>query len=224
MRGSGAFLSLVALAALAARPGPAAGDRSRAPRHEVDVEAALSQMVVLTDGRKHYVALVPLGDADLTFYGDGKTFHQLRVYGSSKDTGAGTESRRFWAPVSTRGGDLEHRGGRWTVRCSDRVTPLVQVSEKETRAILARAVFKKPFWKRQAYALGRTDAGVYYYVDKLRDDNRTVDDPNPATGFRLFVGRKGRLKEQRLTDSTLDSKGVVLSTKGGHLTVDHASG
>src|SRR5690606_12243662 len=45
-----------------------------------------------------------------------------------------------------------------------------------------------------------------------------------ATGFRLFVGRKGRLKEQRLTDSTLDSKGVVLSTKGGHLTVDHASG
>ena len=218
MRGRGAFLAIAAalLAALPARADKAAS------RHEVELGAELSRITLLTDGRGHYVALVPFGPTELTFYGDRKQLHQLRVFSSGKDPGRGTESRRFWAPVSSgRGADLEHAEGKWTVRCSDRFTPLVPVSEADSRTILARVTFKKPLWKREAAAFGRDDTGVYYYVDRLRVDRFNPNDPTPPTGFRLFVGRKGKLKQQKLTDSVVDSRGVVLSTRAGHLTVDY---
>ena len=221
MRGGFAFLAAAALSLAAA---PARADKP-ASRHEVELGAELSRITLLTDGRGHYVALVPFGPTELTFYGDRKQLHQLRVFSSSKDMGRRTESRRFWAPVSSGGGaDLEHADGAWTVRCSDRLTPLVPVSEAETRAVLARAAFKKPLWKREAAAFGRDDTGAYYYVDRIRIDRSSPIDPTPATGFRLFIGRKGKLRQQKLTDSVVDSRGVVLSTRAGHLTVDYKDG
>jgi hypothetical protein len=221
-RMGGRWAFLAAAAALALPAGLARADRAGGPRHEVDVEKELPQMALLTDGRGHYLALVPLGPAEMTFYGDGKVFHQLRISSYGRDGSRGTESRRFWAPVSTGGGgDIEHADGKWSVRCSDRTTPLVPVSEAETRKILARAPFKKPLWKRQAAALGRDDTGVYYQVDQLRIDRTSPLDPTPPTGYRLFIGRKGKLKAQKLTDSVVDSRGIVLSTRAGHLTVDN---
>jgi hypothetical protein len=89
--------------------------------------------------------------------------------------------------------------------------------------MLGRARFERPFWKRQAHALARDERGSYYYVDKIRDDRPSTErerDPNPPRGYRLYVGRKGRMKEQKLTDAVDDSKGIVLSVKGGDLSFD----
>lgn len=219
--------ALLLVLALVAASATARADSRKPAADQIDVEGIKSRLIFLHDGHGHYVALVPFDTDAPMFYGDGKTFHAQRVIGSSQNRGESTESRRFWAPTSVpRGGDIDLAKGKWAVRCSDRTTPVVTVNEIETGKLLARAVFKKPLWKRQAAVLGRDDDGVYYYVDRLRDDrsrNEQFEDPHPPTGFRLFVGRRGKLREQKLSDTTVDSKGLVLASKKGSLAVDDSA-
>ncbi len=200
---------------------------SRKPADEVDIQGIKSRLVFLHDGRGHYVALVPFDSNAPMFYGDGKTFYQQRVFGYSQNQGEGTASLNYWAPISVpRGGEISLASGVWTVRCSDRKTPMLTLDELETGKLLDKAVFKKVMWKRQAHGLARDDGGIYYYIDRLRDDRSTAeqwDDPHPPTGFRLFIGRKGKLREQKITDSAVDSKGIVLTTRSGRLSIDEST-
>lgn len=230
MRGSGAALvCAVALltagaGASAAPPAIATGKRpdKRSP-DEVDIARVKPDMLVLHDGHGHYLALVALRDMNMTFYGDGKNFYQLRVSSTFADAKVGNSTRRFWSPISTDADIILDTAGNWSVRCSDRVTPMVPLDPVQNREILAAARFLTPLWKRQAHALARDERGVYYYVDMIRDDRSPVEhasDPNPARGHRLYIGRKGRMKQQRLTDAVEDSVGVVLSTRAGDLAVD----
>ncbi|HUS67818.1 MAG TPA: hypothetical protein VMZ28_24955 [Kofleriaceae bacterium] len=187
---------------------------------ELDVTDLRDKMVVMHDGRGHYLAATKYGDIYRTFYGDGKVFWQLRVRGGGSNQGEDTGDRSFWAANTVKfWGDLSFAGNQWKVQCDDRETPLVVLGEQETRGVLDNAVFKKSFWKRQAHALGRDSNGYYFYVDRLRpeDPMNTADAPQ---GYRLFIGRKGRLKWQRLRDSDTDSKGFVLQTRRGALAID----
>jgi hypothetical protein len=231
MRPSGAVLLAAAAAALigsrAAQAQPVA-PRKPAPvadraADEVDVAKLKPDMVVLHDGHGHYLALLSLRQMDMTFYGDGRSFHQLRISSSYVDTAAGRSSRRFWSPISTDADIILDAGDRWAVHCSDRVTPMVPLAAGDTREMLGKARFLKPFWRRQAHALARDERGSYYYIDKIRDDRPAAErerDPNPPRGYRLYIGRKGRMKEQRLTDAVEDSKGLVLSIKNSDLAFD----
>ena len=202
----------------------ARADTPRKPADEVDIEGIKSRLVFVHDGRGHYMAMVPFDSDGPVFYGDGKTFYLQRVFSYSHQQADGKESLSFWAPTSVpRGGELSLASGVWTVRCSDRSTPMMRLDEIETGKLLQRAVFKKVMWKRQAHGLARNDEGTYYYVDELRDDRpqaEQADDPHPPTGFRLFVGRKGKMREQKITDSAVDSKGIVLTTRLGKLSMD----
>lgn len=200
-------------AALADKPTIVAADA-------LDISDLRETMVVMHDGRGHYVAATRYGDMYRTFYGDGKVFWQLRVRGGGSNQGEDTGDRSFWAANTVRfWADLSFAGSQWKVQCDDRETPMVVLGETETRGILDNAVFKKPYWKRQAYALGRDSTGYYFYVDRLRPE----DPMNPGDapqGYRLFIGRKGRLKAQALRDSDTDSKGFVLRTRRGSLAID----
>jgi hypothetical protein len=207
---------------------PVARADGKKPSDEVDIEAVKPKLVFLHDGRGHYVAVVPFDSNAPVFYGDGKTFYQQRTFAYSHNQTEGTASVSFWAPTSVpRGGELElASGGAWTVRCSDRRTPMTTLDELETGKLLERAVFKKSMWKRKASALARDDSGVYYLVDEIRDDrpmHDQWDDPHPPTGFRLFIGRKGKLREQKITDTIVDSKGIVLATRSGRFSFDDNS-
>ena len=64
--------------------------------------------------------------------------------------------------------------------------------------------------KHYAYALGRDEDGVYYYVDRAIDDEG---------GPRLFVGTKGNVEQKQLLDSTIDADGGVLTTDGARLSI-----
>ncbi len=221
MRRSGAVL----LAALALAAAPAAAIADGGPRRadEVDVAKLKPDMLVLHDGHGHYLALLAQREMEMTFYGDGRTFYQLRVSSTYSDGSSGQSTRRFWSPISTDADIILDATAKWTVHCSDRVTPMAPLGERETRDTLARARFMKPFWKRQAYSLARDERGSYYYVDMIRDDRPASErerDPNPPRGYRLYIGRKGRMKEQHLTDAVDDSKGLVLSTRSGDLAID----
>jgi hypothetical protein len=62
--------------------------------------------------------------------------------------------------------------------------------------------------------LARDDRGTYYYVDRLKK-------ALGGKSFRVFVGKKGAMKQVPLTDVATDSAGEVFATKTGDLRLDH---
>jgi hypothetical protein len=65
---------------------------------------------------------------------------------------------------------------------------------------------------RRPYMLARDDSGVYYYVDVIRDQYG-------GNGYRVFVGKKGAMKQKPLTDIAKDTAGDVFATKTGDLRI-----
>ena len=194
-----ALISLVVTAAPALPP-------------DVDVTEARAKLKLLTDGKKHYIALVPFGSAfEDTFYGDGKVFYQMRIVGGGS---SGTESfdRVFWDPRITARykSSIDFKDGKYKVRCEDRETALTLVADDEAKGIIDAAKFVKPRWNRRAYALARDDRGTYYFVDKIRE-------PESSKDFRLFAGPRGDVKPQKMVNVVSDSGGDIFATKNGEL-------
>jgi hypothetical protein len=170
------------------------------------------KLLVLSDGKQHFVAIVPFGETmDHLYYGDGKTFWAQRVIGGSS---SGTESfdRVFWEPrVNARWkASVNLKEAKYSVQCDDRATELRLLPDAERTALLAEARFFAPRWKHRAYALARDNQGKYYYVDKIRQ-------PEESRSFRLYVGNKGSLKLQKMINVVSDSEGDIFATKSGSL-------
>ena len=178
----------------------------------VDVTAARDKLRLFTDGHKHYLALVPFEfSSPMFFYGDGTDFYAQRGFGGSKN-GDLSFSRSFWEPRVNAGVEsmFQYRDKRYTLTCSTRDSVLTAVPQAESAKLLAAAHFHHPRWKYQSYWLARDERGLYYYVDRLRE-------PPGNNSFRLFVGPKGDLKQQKMTNVVSDSKGDIFSTKSGEL-------
>jgi hypothetical protein len=178
----------------------------------LDLGPAKDKLLVLSDGKKHFVAVVPFGDTfEHLYYGDGKTFWAQRVVGGGS---SGTESldRVFWEPRvdAPWKASFDLKDGKYTVQCDDRKIELRPVPEAERAGLLGEARFFEPRWKHQAYALARDSQGKYYYVDKVRK-------PEQSRSFRLFVGMKGSLKPQKMINVVSDSEGDIFATKSGSL-------
>lgn len=198
---------------------PAASARADEPADSDALPAAglPRDLVVVHDGRGHYLA-TSLTDRDQVFYGDGKTLWQQAVISSGASPGDGNYSWRLWAPMSPQHADVALQGNKaWTIECSGRTIPVQPLDEKETRALIDGARFKKGLWKRQSVALARDRGGRYFFVDRLRDEHG-------GKGLRMFIGKKGALKEQTLSDAVDDSAGLLLTSKAGALHLDLAAG
>jgi len=183
----------------------------------------------LTDGRGHYIAVDSKHQDKGFFYARSKEpFYRQNVINSSLDTLNGKREWKlvFWAPNSTpvamahvqgpRGlnhGHLSHKAGRWTVRCGERTTPLISVSENVRRVLMKRKLLPR-FHKRAVYLVGRDDDGIYYMVDKL---SRKVG----GEDYRLFIGPAGAMKRVRLDDVITDVIGDVFRGKAGKLVRNH---
>jgi hypothetical protein len=76
--------------------------------------------------------------------------------------------------------------------------------------LLGKATFEPPLHKRAAHHLARDESGRYYYVDK----GNTAD---TEKSFRLFVGPKGAMKLQKMTNAVADTEGEIFTTKSGSL-------
>lgn len=175
---------------------------------------ALDKFVLLTDGKSHYVAIVPFDSGEDTFfYGNGKRFFSVPVRGGGS-SGNERFNRVFADPryyiQFTQQSDLTFDKGKYTVTCGKTTTPLQVVDTKTAGPLLAAATFEPSPRKRQAYALARNSNGVYYYVDQGRS-------PETSKNFRLFIGPKGALKLQQMTNIVSDSEGDVFSTKTGSM-------
>ena len=180
----------------------------------VDVSAAKAQFVVLTDDEGDvYVLDSSWRDDHLAFYGEGggKDVYQLRIFGGGADSSTGQFSFTFWSPRVDSRTDIGRKPtGEYYVQCGDEASILKKLSDGDARKVLDKAVFHRPMWKRQAHVLARDDAGTYYFVDRLRDDEG-------GKGYRIFAGPAGALKELPMTNVISDSVGEIYATKKGEL-------
>jgi hypothetical protein len=195
----------------AAKKAPAAGQPGPA-KSAVDVSGVKNKLVILHDGKGHYVAVIPFGDTyEHLYYGDGKQFHAQLVSGGSR-SGTSEWERVFWEPRVDAAwkGSIGFRDGKYTVQCGSRATEFKALSADDQSAMLRTATFAKPLWTHEAYALARDNKGNYYFVDRLRE-------PEGNKAFRLFVGPRGSLKPMKMTNVVSDSQGDIFSTKKGEL-------
>jgi hypothetical protein len=148
------------------------------------------------------------------FYGDGKNMYQQRIVGSG--TGQhGTYEWSLWSPrvTSETLASLETVKDRLTVVCGSKdKRTLTQLKADEAKAFFGKATFLPPLWDRNAKFLARDDDGVYYFVDMLSQDNG-------GNGYRVFIGQKGVMKEQAMTNVVSDSGGEIYATKSGNLKI-----
>jgi hypothetical protein len=177
-----------------------------------DISAVKDKLRIVSDGKGHYLAIVPFEAMDdYFFYGDGKTFYAQRTIGGGAE-GRIAFNRTFWEPRAQQLGNASfgYRERKYTLQCDERQTELKPLSPEETQAMIAAAQWKKPRWKRQAYLLARDNTGKYYYVDRMRE-------PEGNKSFRLFAGPKGAIKLQKMINIVSDSEGDIFATKSGEL-------
>lgn len=186
----------------------------------IDVKASIDKLDVWKDDLNQFYVVpndtaMKTDDAEqLVFFGDGKTMYQQRIVGSG--TQNGHYEWTVWSPrvtQQTHAGLEYDKDGRMVVRCSTKdIRPLTQLKADEAKAFFAKATFKPPLWNRHAAFLARDDDGVYYFVDVLAEEVG-------GNGQRVFVGQKGAMKEQAMTNVVEDSAGSIFATKSGNLKI-----
>lgn len=207
-------LACIALAVGLAAPAVAAPATDGA--EAIDITPYREKLKVLTDGKGHFIALLPFTysdgpDTGYLFYGDGKVFHAQRRFGGGRN---GNESfdTGFWEPRVAGGykAQLSYKDKKYAVQCDERRTELSAVDKPAAQEMIAAAKFLKPRWKRKAYALARDNSGVYYYVDKARE-------PEDSKDFRVYRGPKGAVKALKMTNVVSDVAGDIFVTRAGKL-------
>jgi hypothetical protein len=188
------------------------------PDKVVDISAKKADLAVISDGKGHFIvynAKEPLSGP--TFYGDGKTFHLMRVIGGGA---SGTESwdMSLWDPRVVRSSSsyasvsMKDEGKVFEVACGDTAAKLSKVAKDEAAKLLDTAAFRGSRWTRLPSLLFRDDTGTYYLIDRLR-----TDDDNDRRDWRVFVGPRGKMKLAALKDVVDDDQGQIFATRDGSL-------
>ena len=181
----------------------------------------IEKTAVCTDGKSHYAIVTPHEKQSLQlYYGDGKTFFHVplppwtlsgdnffepRFFAKTKNSNFRGLDMRMFASV-----DFDADKKTCSVTCGERKTDLRLVPEEEKKTLLLAAAYKASPHTRAAHRLARDTTGRYFYVDR---GNTTETEKN----FRLFVGPKGRMKLQKMTNVVADSEGEIFTTKSGSL-------
>jgi hypothetical protein len=177
----------------------------------VDVKPFRDTLIVLADASGGTYVVKP-GDDPRVFYGPGKTLYEQVVTGRSANGDAWDVST--WSPRAPgyQPGSLGRKqDGSFEKFCGGDIrTGLTLVTGDKAKAILDKYQFVSSGIVHVPHALMRDDAGVYYYVDALAK-------PYGGHGYRVFVGKKGAMKQVPLSDTASDSAGEVFSTKSGDL-------
>lgn len=188
------------------------------PDKVVDISAKKADLAVISDGKGHFIvynAKEPLSGP--TFYGDGKTFHLIRVIGGGA---SGTESwdMSLWDPRVVRSRSsyasvsMKDEGKVFEVACGDTAAKLSKVARDEAAKLIDTAAFRGSRWTRLPSLLFRDDTGTYYLIDRLR-----TDDDNDRRDWRVFVGPRGKMKLAALKDVVDDDQGQIFATRDGSL-------
>jgi len=181
----------------------------------------LEKIRVCADGKGHYVAVMPHETQVVQLsYGDGKRFVQVapppwvltgyhflepRFFNKTANTDFRGVDMRVYSEVM-----LDEEQKTCAVRCGSRTLPFTLLEPEKARELMRNATFEPNPRKYVPYALLRDQQGRYYLVDRGFQ-------PSEEKSFRVFIGPKGDLRQQKMTDLVADSEGEIFSTKKGDL-------
>lgn len=106
--------------------------------------------------------------------------------------------------------DWDRSMNKCVIQCGERTLQLEPMEASAASALLLSAKFVASPNTRVPHALLRDPKGNYYYVDRGRAQGEEKN-------FRLFVGPRGALKLQKMTNVVSDSAGEIFTTKSGDL-------
>jgi len=184
----------------------------------VDIKPFRDRLIVLKDAEGGTYVVRPGSEARM-WYGPGgknKNLYEQIIIGRSSDGTKGTWDISAWAPrvPELRPGSVRNNGdGTFTKWCGNDVqVGLTELTGDKAKAIIDKWSFYTTAMIRRPYFLARDDAAVYYYVDVIRNEYG-------GKGYRVFIGKKGAMKQKPLTDLANDTGGDVFSTKTGDLRI-----
>ena len=210
------MLGVVALTIGAIAAGAVAGADPKPSA--VDIKPIKDKLIVLADAQGGiYVAYWdPDHKASTVFFGAAKTktLYQQVLVGASQNGDAWDLDT--WAPrlKDMHPAAVRHLdNGTYQRYCSSEDDAgLTQLTGDKAKAVLDGYQFLSSPIVHIPHLLARDDSGVYYYVD-------TIAKQYGGNGYRVFVGKRGALKQVPLTDVATDSGGEVFSTKSGDLRI-----
>lgn len=186
------------------------------PKTEAERQALAASAVVLSDTHNNFYVL-PRKAAGITdavvYVGDGKQMFRQRIVGGGLNGDAWDLVLVSKRVRNLSGGTINKTAdGKYTLACrADRDDALTLVAEPKAAELLRSAEFREPLEAHHAHLLARDENGIYYYVDKLAGDG--------LQGVRVFVGKKGAMKPQAMTNIVADSAGEIYATKNGKLRI-----
>jgi len=198
--------------------GAAHAEDKKAPKEPepfaVDVNPKKEPVLVLKDanGGTYVIVGESTNTSKHAFYGTGKQLYEQVAIGGSRDGDAWAIT--IWSPriAEVRPGEImRRRDGTYFRSCNgldDAV--LTEITGDKAKAVLDKSKFLSPGLVRRPHLLARDDMGIYYYVDKLAERHG-------GKAYRVFVGKRGAMKQVPLVDIAMDSAGQVFSTKTGDL-------
>lgn len=185
----------------------------------VDIKSFKDQLLVLTDSDGAIYVVHPT-DARVWF-GTAKSknlYEQVKI-GTFRD---GTREWDFsvWAPrvPNVQPGSIHKKDNEYLKWCgSNQKVGLTELTGDKAKAVLDKWTFWTTAMIRRPYILARDDSGVYYYVDVIRNEYG-------GKGYRVFIGKKGAMKQRPLSDIAIDTAGDVFATKTGDLRIVREAG
>jgi hypothetical protein len=204
-------------------------ESSRGQGEKLAERMRLEKIRVCADGKGHYVALMPHETQSVQLaYGDGKRFVQVapppwvlsghhflepRFFNKSMNPSFRGLDMRVYSEV-----ELDDEKKTCAVRCGSRIIPFTLLESEKAQDLVRKASFEPNPQKYVPHALLRDQQGRYYLVDRGFH-------PSEERSFRVFIGPKGGLQQQKMTDIVADSEGEIFATKRGELrlVVDRAA-
>lgn len=180
----------------------------------VDIKEMKAKAAVFTDPQGGIYVVFRTDDPKIFYGPNAKQLFEQHISGSGSD-GDGGWDFSTWAPRVANGshiGSLDHKKDGTTKKsCGEKdEQALTELTGDRAKAIVDKSAFLTSGIVRVPHLLARDDSGVYYYVDRIAKIYG-------GKGYRVFVGRKGAMKQMPLTDVASDSAGDVFSTKSGDL-------
>jgi hypothetical protein len=178
----------------------------------VDIKPFRADLLVFKDASGGTYVVRHTESESRLFFGTGKTLYEQRIVGRSRNGDAW--SLNTWAPrlAGIRPAYFDRKtDGTFQKSCDGKDDAvLTQLTGDKAKAVLDGSQFMTEALLRRPHLLARDDAGIYYYIDRLAA-------AYGGKGYRVFVGKKGAMKQLSLTDVASDSAGEVFSTKTGDL-------
>jgi hypothetical protein len=186
----------------------------------IDIKALRDQFIVLEDAQGGTYAVINDPSKPRLWYAPSakaKTFYEQVVTGSSQN-GPNAFDISVWAPRVPKiepGSIQRNEEGKFFRWCgNDSKIPLTEVKADRAKGVIDKATFMTTALTRRAHLLARDDGGTYYYVDIIREQYG-------GSGYRVFAGKKGAMKQLPLSDVATDTAGEVFATKSGDVRIVH---